>query len=515
MKLISSYKLHAREEQVELEGKPVRPPDSGSYIEKSGTLWCVRSKNPNDKNFGCYASRQEAEAHMRSLYAGGPGSGCNPEVGKCGRPKSADAPTIMYDQSEMKSPTPFMRLTLSDNSFPYLFNIDNLHWAWNKDRSQLTIEEWGDQVGGIKHKDIYEVPGDLVEEWQGSTGQRPDMGPDYYKKDAGKNDIPAGYQEHWIPPDPNKPKAKAAVKAAGLERFRVKGYGTSEGVAKSWEHRQRTGHVWDSILISRMQELEGIRRTPQEHAEYQSIKKHLEIKGESQYGRTGWDYGRAISKQVGFVPKRELGGFPRTQNTAVVPRRSAKPLGNSVPIKRGGIGKGTGFGVKTHPHVSKIMRSPNLGHAPRIKMPRSPMTKSPSTSPMGRSGLLGFADMGEPMTGAMGHAHIDPVVWFKPPSLTKRGLDQRVPTDDPRETDDKYGDVTKRNSKDTLEQKYKMLKRSAPGGLPPAIPAKTTAIEPHQAFYTPLSQLFSSSVKTPKKVLRGSNFTSFTRRGCI
>lgn len=310
MKLISSWQLRASEQQVELEGKPVRVPEAGSYIEKSGTLFCVRSKNPNDKNFGCYASREEAQSHLDVLNAA------------------------------------------------------------------------------------------------------------------------------------------------------------------------------------------------------------------SQYGRTGWDYGRSISHETGFVPKRELGGFPRTApRTAARPMRNSKPLGHSAPTRRG-IGRGTGFGVKTHLHPPKILKTPNFGHVPKISMPKaSPMGKMPRSSPMGRSPQLqGFADMGEPMAGAMGHAHIDPVTWFRPPSLTKReksNEEGRVPTDDPRETNDKYLDVTKRNSKDTLEQKYKLLKRSAPGGLPAQIPARTTALEPHQAFYMPLSQIFSSAKKTPRKLLKGSNFISYVRRGCI
>lgn len=311
MKLISSYWLQAAEQQVELEGKPVRVPDSGSYIEKSGTLWCVRSNNPNDKNFGCYASREEAESHQRVLL------------------------------------------------------------------------------------------------------------------------------------------------------------------------------------------------------------------GASQYGNTGWDYGRSVSRDTGFVPRRELAGFPRVPRTAAHPMRQAKPLGHSAPTRRA-IGKSP----SQHIHPPKILKTPNFGHIPKITVPKpkfvgpqtSPMGRMPKSSPLGRAPQLqGFADMGEPMTGAMGHAHIDPVTWFRPPSLTKRekGDEGRVPTDDPRETNDKFGDVTKRNSKDTIEQKYKLLKRSAPAGLPAQIPARTTALEPHQAFYMPLSQIFSSRVKTPRKLLKGSNFTSFTRRGCI
>jgi hypothetical protein len=78
----------------------------------------------------------------------------------------------------------------------------------------------------------------------------------------------------------------------------------------------------------------------------------------------------------------------------------------------------------------------------------------------------------------MAHSHIEPHTWFHPPSLKKP---QHVPTDDPGETDDRFLDVTKRHSKDTEEMRNKMLKRSIPGGQPPQIPVRTTAMAPAQA----------------------------------
>jgi hypothetical protein len=93
------------------------------------------------------------------------------------------------------------------------------------------------------------------------------------------------------------------------------------------------------------------------------------------------------------------------------------------------------------------------------------------------SRLAAFGDMGEPMAGSMGHAHIEPEFWFHPPSLKNP---DHVPVDDPGEKDNRFLDVTKR--KEAHEDRMKRLKRSAPGGLPPYIPAVTTGLAPHQAL---------------------------------
>jgi hypothetical protein len=129
---------------------------------------------------------------------------------------------------------------------------------------------------------------------------------------------------------------------------------------------------------------------------------------------------------------------------------------------------------------------------------------------------------GEPDTGVYTHGHIDPVVWFHPPSLTKRAKSNeelRVPADNPGEKNDKFLDVTKRNSKDTIQQKYRMLKRSAPGGLPPQIPARTTLVEPHSATYLPTSMysagLSAEEKRRGAKRRNGGMFVSYSRRGVL
>lgn len=102
-----------------------------------------------------------------------------------------------------------------------------------------------------------------------------------------------------------------------------------------------------------------------------------------------------------------------------------------------------------------------------------------------------FGDLGEPMAGALSHGHMEPNPWFHPPSL--KNADQ-IPTDDPREKNDRFLDVTKR--KQAHKDRMKRLKRSAPGGLPPQIPVKTTAVEMHQQGFTP--SITSSRMKLKK-----------------
>lgn len=103
-----------------------------------------------------------------------------------------------------------------------------------------------------------------------------------------------------------------------------------------------------------------------------------------------------------------------------------------------------------------------------------------------------FGDLGEPMAGSMGHAHIEPEFWFHPPSQKRP---DHVPVDDPGEKDNKFLDVDKR--KEAHTDRMKRLKRSAPGGLPAYIPAHTTLLAPHQANFAPT--IATSAVKLKKR----------------
>jgi hypothetical protein len=66
------------------------------------------------------------------------------------------------------------------------------------------------------------------------------------------------------------------------------------------------------------------------------------------------------------------------------------------------------------------------------------------------------ADIGEPGVYDGGMAHIDPQPSFHPPSLRNP---QHVPTDDPKETDDRFGDVTKRNEAVTKNRRDSLTRQ--------------------------------------------------------
>jgi hypothetical protein len=362
-----------------------------------------------------------------------------------------------------------------------------------------------------------------------------------------------------------------------------------------------------------------------------------EIEAASQFGNTGWQYGRSIARSVGYVPSRTTAGFPtshggtgavhrgRHGGTGTVRRPSMPkahaPKGPSVhrPNPSGHAGfnvrkpnlsvhrlghhlesYGTSEGVKKEwdergrgkkrePQTTRDLRPgdylrigntiwpwkvekvdeagvhiveliprsmvSNAGVVPHrtlsdVKYPITLLTKakdverarateeaqnkwSKALSPvLGLNKIKGEktkvkqvkADIGgEPMTGNMGHAHIDPVTWFHPPSLLKRNSNEslRIPTDDPGESKDSFMDKTQRDDPKTQEFRMKILKRSAPGGLPSQIPARTTLLSPHSASYMPsgVTALYGASVVRKNGIVvrrkKGIMFTSYARRGCI
>jgi hypothetical protein len=176
-------------------------------------------------------------------------------------------------------------------------------------------------------------------------------------------------------------------------------------------------------------------------------------------------------------------------------KKQRKMIEKAANKMLGGVVRASGLAMKKMKHVSLTKvgvpstpnKLPGVGHKlpnPSMKHGMGVGHRLPNPS-FEAEKLKAFADYGEPMAGAMGHAHIEPNVWFTPPSLAKRGKGNHIPTDDPGEKDNKFMDVTKRNSKDTKEQRMKILKRGVPGGLPPQLPAHTTLISPHTAAYMP------------------------------
>lgn len=107
-------------------------------------------------------------------------------------------------------------------------------------------------------------------------------------------------------------------------------------------------------------------------------------------------------------------------------------------------------------------------------------------------------EYGEPLAGALQHAHLDTNLWFHPPSLKNP---TKVPADNPGEKDNRFGDVDKRKSKETQKQRMDLLKKSAPGGLPAQIPVRTTLVSPVLPMYSPL---YASRARQRRRVGGGS-----------
>ena len=66
------------------------------------------------------------------------------------------------------------------------------------------------------------------------------------------------------------------------------------------------------------------------------------------------------------------------------------------------------------------------------------------------------ANSGEPEVYPGGYAHMEPTPTYRPPSLRKS---KPVPTDNPRETDDEFGDVTRRKERATKARRDSLTKQ--------------------------------------------------------
>jgi hypothetical protein len=155
-------------------------------------------------------------------------------------------------------------------------------------------------------------------------------------------------------------------------------------------------------------------------------------------------------------------------------------IGGETTIKAGGPGSGRKSSAKGLNQWKSPEKERALAHKNKNQLKLFPDRSDKLIRP---PKIAAFGDQGEPMAGAQSWGYIDPMTWFAPPSLAKRGKGQKVPVDDPQEKDNKFMDVQRRNSKDTKEQRMKLLKRSKPGGIPPMVPVRTTAIATPSAYY--------------------------------
>lgn len=229
--------------------------------------------------------------------------------------------------------------------------------------------------------------------------------------------------------------------------------------------------------------------------------------------QSGWQYG--FKYPTGYIPQRQLVGLPKVRRGGGAGAPKIGPsLGKpAVPKLR------TPAPGVSRPNVSlkqpkSSLKSPGVSVA-HPYMPKANVGAQPKRPSFPRPQIK-FSGYGEPMTGNMSHVHIDPAVWFHPPSLADKedNEDLRVPTDDPGETNDKFLDVTKRNDPKTEEMRMKLLQRQAPQG---EIPVRQALVAPHTAVYQP--GMYGSGVRLKQRPARiiGSKrtFVSYKRRGCI
>ena len=209
----------------------------------------------------------------------------------------------------------------------------------------------------------------------------------------------------------------------------------AEAKASSWAKYVKKGNDANSMsldaAIGKLDLAEAL-KVKHKHKALSIMVKHMKIsaavamQAASQFGTTGWQYGRNIARDVGYVPAKTYGGFPSPA---------------------GGINKGRSGTVK--PHATGRIARPRAIKGPNVHKPNPSghaalNVRKPNLSIHHLEGetipKLKADIGGEPMTGNMGHFHMEPNVWFHPPSLQKRNSKEslRVPTDDPGESKDKF-----------------------------------------------------------------------------
>ena len=173
----------------------------------------------------------------------------------------------------------------------------------------------------------------------------------------------------------------------------------------------------------------------------------------------------------------------RSHGRVATPHSANRKPNPSMPKMRHGMGQNhrspnpsMRFDKDGEPMVGNMSRNQTneqeVWFDPKYRRGNKP-TKAISSAKKKKLQGMGELDVPTFTTGNM-----DVRLKFHPPSLRNP---QRVPSDQPGETDDRFLDVTKR--KQARKDQLKRLKRSAPGGAPAMVPVRTTGVEPHSAVY--------------------------------
>lgn len=113
-----------------------------------------------------------------------------------------------------------------------------------------------------------------------------------------------------------------------------------------------------------------------------AMQDNLEAANMSQYGDTGWSYGkRALAPAAGYLPTRSLAGFPATPKGGGRGMGMPRPSGSGMP--RTPLGTGTATGMKVSPPKMATMVHPTAPKTFHPTMPKSPhptMPKAPTVS---------------------------------------------------------------------------------------------------------------------------------------
>jgi hypothetical protein len=483
---------------IEQEGIPEEEGSKGKYITKVGTQFCIRSDGI-DSNFGCWPNRAKAEAVMsgksfiepdlhKNLLAnkvirlspsefrreerragikpyvkgGGPGSGRRPSINKPLKPVKPFSDESPKTKARIRSNPNQTSLFGPGHTKELQEHYKGKTPSSKPAKTHLDpdYQPWG---GKFERKDLEAVIGPPMPKFNiGSPFKKSEMG----MPKAGPNERGAKLRKgvgHKMPNMP-MPGGNGSNHRFPNPQFEAGGVGSGRhpGSHKlTWECKDCGHGIYkNDIKKNPIQE----KQCP----ECGSMRQDQDLKA------GGPGSGRhktieVIEKHGGkYDQPKKFGGRYGTRRAVKSPSLSPGKwrdrYGNEIAVNDNGSW--------THYNSNGFMTT-KIAEGKDHKSLDKHLAKN----------MQADGNYGEPMAGAMQHAHLDSRMFFHPPSLKNP---DHVPTDDPGEKDDRFLDVTRRKSKDTQEQRMKLLKRSTPGGNPPMVPVHTTAVSPFPNSYSPM-----------------------------
>ncbi len=480
-------KLKSAEESVEMESRPIRPIPGKKRIVKQGTQFCVESDGV-DKNFGCYPDKQQA----RDVAQGKSFIEHNMNFAKWKHPtahgKYGDITHYAYKQ---------------------------IRWSVDPDTGEVIAPEdpkmeeerkvWRDRVKKLSKTFVGGIA---------AASNMPMTGWQY-----GKRTLPVGYiptktlsgfpsgkggGRGGLPQTPHHGTPSPKPKPAGHHMTNPsmhKGTGVKHKFANPSMHKgigvghRMPNHSFKAPKAPKMPTMpyfKGLRAGGPGSGRHKSPKALLK------------EHDSFINHDMRYNSENNL------RHDGVLYQWQKEKISSLLDNVRLTVNKTTG-GSQRSELLSKVKRAEEHltdAHNSAFKQDYLSATNSQESAIMRlhqainsmlKEDLAAYADYGEPMAGALQHAHLDTNLWFHPPSLKNA---DKIPTDDPKEKDNKFMDVTKR--KEAHKDRMKLLKRSSPGGLPALIPAHTTLLSPHQAAYTP--GMFSAALGRARRRSGGGMF---------